>query len=283
MFNFSAKSIFATIASLFQKTKIENINVVKTATIAHFDIRNYQLLSMMYQTEPEVPIKLMANFIHHVASFVVAFNGILMNKQEEGATAGWNAPIDELDHVKQAVLSSLALINKLHDINVELKHDNLPTINAGIGISTGDIEIASKNANYICSGNVFNLSKFLSSKSTAYKMSIIIHEEMYDILNKDFITIELDRVYYNDDSITLYTIIGTTQFIPISHQTISYNHHNKFLRAYRDQKWDIAISIANGLKNAWNNKLKDYYLIMIENCKHLKENPPNEHWIELHK
>lgn len=229
------------------------------------NIRNFPIISRLYKSLPIIPTKIIAKFSEMIYKVIDLSNGTITNSNGHEIIAAWES-LDEPPSYQQAVICSLIMIDRLSSLNSSLKSEDLSLVNIGIGLSTKKY-----------------FSEILMKKTTLYKTNLLLSEEIALLLNKDFIIIEIDRIMLDEFSIPIYTIIGPNTFISSHHQIISYNHHNKFLRAFREKRWDIASSMAHGLKNAWHNKLRDYYVHMIEQCKYLKDHPPSENWDDLYK
>lgn len=253
-----------------KKHKLEQITT--PITVLFSDIRNFSNLSKLY--EPYVLTQVMTKFNIEMLKIIEDYQGIFTYPKSHGAIAAW---YETNGGESQAINCALTMINSITSLNNILKNDGLPIINIGVGVATGLV----KNGTII---NLTDFTRYLTNKSAFYKHSLIISENIATNLINEFITIELDRIYdLENKSIPIYTIIGTSKSILREHLLICRSQHSKFLREYRDRHWDIAITIATGLKSAWNNKLKDFYLIMIDNCKLFRDHPPAENWNDRYK
>lgn len=112
-----------------------------------------------------------------------------------------------------------------------------------------------------------------------YQVSNIFSTKELSDFNKSTILIELDNIADENSSgpLQVYTIIETNDK-NLSYDLIHHNQHIKFLTAYRNQRWDMAITIANSLKTSYDGSLKKYYHMMIGRCQYYKKNPPKNDW-----
>lgn len=114
-----------------------------------------------------------------------------------------------------------------------------------------------------------------------YQVSNIITDTEVATLSKKPVLIELDTIIAENSKnpTQIYTVLKTTiDNKSLSYDVIHHHQHIKFLAAYRNQRWDMAITIANSLKTSYDGSLKKYYTIMIDRCQHLKKHPPGNTW-----
>ena len=127
---------------------------------------------------------------------------------------------------------------------------------------------------------IFFISKIFNKKDNDYAR----FEKMFDLkeindINKiskreSYAIIHLDKIIVNDQIINL----GTQIFVGKQSTQINVNQHYKFYHSYLNQRWDMAIVIANSMKTAWGGTMKTYYETMISRCNHYKINPPGSLW-----
>jgi len=112
-----------------------------------------------------------------------------------------------------------------------------------------------------------------------YEVTNIVSTNDLARINPTCIVIELDTVIDETSStpIVLYTLLNIDDKT-LSYNAVHHNQHTKFLAAYRGQRWDMAITIANSLKTSYRGCLKKYYTMMIARCYFHKKNPPVSNW-----
>ena len=84
--------------------------------------------------------------------------------------AFWNAPLDCEDHADlNSVKSALEVLNATKELNEELSPLNLPPINVGIGISTGECIVGNMGSevrfDYSVIGDAVNLGETRGSNT----------------------------------------------------------------------------------------------------------------------
>ena len=198
--------------------------------------------------------------------------------------AFWNAPVNIENHEKEAVESALRMVDRLKELNDELKSEGLMPINIGIGINTGECVVGNmgsdKRFDYSILGDAANLASRLEGQSKGYGVTIILGEETATAVEHELFSVELDKIAVKGkkDSVRIFTVLGNndwvfrnTNWYPLQQQ------HDKFLVLYRQKSWVIAEKFANDLKAAWP-EMADYYDIMINRIHEYQDNPPAGEW-----
>ena len=129
--------------------------------------------------------------------------------------AFWNAPLENKDHAKLAVLSAIEIEQELKIIQDEFKRKDLPNINVGIGINTGDCIVGNMGSesrfDYSVIGDAVNLAarlEALAARGEYINYKTIISKETLDqILIKDFAFSDIGtiRVKGKSEKITIYS------------------------------------------------------------------------------
>ena len=184
--------------------------------------------------------------------------------------AFWNAPLLEKDHAYLVCISALQQITKLKEMQKKWKKQNLPEINIGCGINTGEAIIGNLGSkerfNYTAIGDSVNLASRLEGLTKFYGVSIIISEETYKLVKDKFRFRKLDVV----------KVKGKAK--PITIYELSMNTNEKFIKLYEEafslytkKKFKLAI---NKFKDALKlNNLDLSTKIMIKRCNSYIKTP----------
>jgi adenylate cyclase len=110
----------------------------------------------------------------------------------------WNAPLDCEDHAELAVKSSLEILEATKKLNEELAPLNLPPINVGIGISTGECIVGNMGSelrfDYSVIGDAVNLGARLEGQTRNYEgVDVLLSERTYRLCPSRAFT-EVDRI-----------------------------------------------------------------------------------------
>jgi len=225
----------------------------------------------------------MINRTIEISGKAVANNDGLMGRYSSGQMiAFWNVPIKIDDPSSKAVASAIEIVDLIGKTKTSAPKSM--AISVGIGIAAGTMLIgnigSSDNAEYGGLGTAASIAGLLSEKSKEYHVSILASREIISKIDDRFVKVELDTARIGGpEGLPIYAVIGYGKNIgnPLQISTC-YSQHAKFLSAYREQRWDMAMVIGSSLRTAWNGNLKEYYEMMLSRCRNLKKNPPGRDW-----
>ena len=125
----------------------------------------------------------------------------------------WNAPLDCENHAELAVKSAIEVLDATKKLNEELKPLNLPPINVGIGISTGECIVGNMGSevrfDYSVIGDAVNLGARLEGQTRNYDgVDVLLSERTYQLCPSRAFN-EVDRILVKGKSekVTIYTPI----------------------------------------------------------------------------
>jgi adenylate cyclase len=194
--------------------------------------------------------------------------------------AFWGAPLDKPDHAEVACLSSLEMLEKLNELHIKWKEENIPSFNIGIGINSGDAIVGNMGSftrfDYTAMGDNVNLASRLEGLNKIYGTNILISEKTYAIVKDKFSTRKLDvvKVKGKDIPIAIYELIGKKDAIKPSHAEF-INIFENGLNLYFEQKWQPAIESFQEAIKIKDDKASNLF---IERCKEFIKHPPLDKW-----
>ena len=243
-------------------------------SIMFTDVRGFTTISEHYGADVQGLTQIMNRYMTAMTQKILDNNGTLDKYIGDAQMAFWNAPLDEPNHAKQAVKTALEMLGDLDAFNKEIAIEGVPPFGMGLGINTGFVVVgnmgSSQRFDYTCLGDSVNLASRLEGQSKPYYVKLIIGEKTYEQVKDYYSCVELDclAVKGKTKGVNIYTIVKGTG---IDKEYLAI--HKKFIKAYRNQDWNNAITLINSLKNAFNKDLNDYYEMMrlrIEELKHAK-------------
>lgn len=173
------------------ETKFKSIkkteHIIVPATILFADIRGYTGVSQIIDS-PQLA-KLLGNFYEICASAIWERDGIINKLIGDAILAIFNFPITRSDHIKQAVLSGVALLKKCSELKNEKSEINL---GIGIGIHYGKVsigEIGQFCKDFTAVGETVNLASRL--QSSAKSGEVLMSESVYNNVKDIFPNLEL--------------------------------------------------------------------------------------------
>lgn len=258
-------------------------------TILFCDIRGFTPISEQYKTNPQALTRLVNRFLTPMTDIIMRNEGTIDKYLGDCIMAFWNAPLDVAQQQEQAVKSAMEMLKHLITLNAELSKEGLLPINIGIGLNTGDVVVGNMGSNqrfdYSCLGDAVNLAARLEGQSKEYGVKIVLGHNTAKGLSDYWIPIELDNIAVKGktEGVKIYTVINHQGRERPQNIATAQAQHDKFLEAYRMQRWDRAIILGKSLTSAWNSELKDYYKMMLERIEHLRNEPPGPNWDTIYR
>ena len=178
-------------------------------TFMFSDIRGFTPISEKYKGNPEGLTKLINRFLTRMTDIIIKNGGTIDKFMGDCIMAFWNAPIDDPEHEENAVQAAIEMQEELKLLNAELTKENLPNINIGIGINTGEALVGNMGSNqrfdYSVIGDAVNLASRLESSSKTLGKTLIIGEE----------TVKAAKLNYDFDYVDKITVKGKTEEIKV--------------------------------------------------------------------
>ena len=253
-------------------------------SIVMTDMRNFTALGESYGTNVQEFTAIMNEYMTAISRPILDNNGCLIKFIGDASLHVHGAPVDDADHAINAVKTGLSMLVAVEEFNKNLAAKGKPPVGMGAGVYTGETligNIGSKERfGYDVLGDTVSMAARLEGQSKPYGVKIVIGPVTAEKIKHHYLPIELDNIAVKGKTAgtKIYTIldyIGTDRSLAT---TASLSQHEKFLDAYRTQRWDRAIILAKSLTTAWNSELKEYYKMMIDRCTHMKEDPPGSEW-----
>ena len=190
----------------------------KEMTFMFMDIIGFTPISEHYmqQDNPEGLVELINKFLDMQTKIILNNSGTIDKYMGDCIMSFWNAPLDCPNHADMAVKSALEVLNATKELNEELKPLNLPPINIGIGISTGECIVGNMGSelrfDYSVIGDAVNLGARLEGQTRNYDgVDLLLSQRTYKQC-KVGAYIEVDRIHVKGKSekVTIYTPIKGT-------------------------------------------------------------------------
>lgn len=253
-------------------------------TLLFCDIRGFTPISEQYKTDPQGLTSLINRFLTPMTDIIMKNEGTIDKYMGDCIMAFWNAPMDVEKQQNKAVASAMQMLEHLKGLNEELAQDNLLPINIGIGLNTGEVVVGNMGSNqrfdYSCLGDAVNLAARLEGQSKDYGVKIILGHNTASNLDASWVVVELDTIAVKGktEGVKIYTVLGYYNMDMPEGIKKAQSAHKKFLAAYQEQRFDMALKIAHSLSLAWDYKLKDYYAMMTDRIRYLQQDPPGANW-----
>ena len=230
----------------------------KEMTIMFSDIRGFTKISES-MTASELT-SFINEYLTPMTDIILQHKGTIDKYMGDAIMAFWNAPIDNPKHREEAAQAALSMMIGLQKFNDSLDEKSaadgrkrLP-VSIGIGINTGTCCVGNMGSDqrfdYSVLGDTANVASRLEGQSKTYGVPIIVGEETVNSA-PGFAWFELDliRVVGKDDPVRIFALLGDNTVKTEKWFIAASEFQEVFLKSYRNQLWDDAIT---GLKKLTN-------------------------------
>lgn len=247
-------------------------------TVLFSDVRGFTTISE--GLEPDQLASLMNEYLGAMTVVVRKHRGTLDKYIGDAIMAFWGAPVDDPEHAKHAVRTGLEMHVALDELNKGLLARGWPELKIGVGVNTGTMTVGDMGSpvrqSYTVMGDAVNLGSRLEGITKQYGVGMIAGESTRELLKKEFVFRELDRVRVKgkEDPVAIYEPVGEEG--QVSREDLEeIKLWNQALRSYRAQDWDKAEVTLMNLQRIKPRYLYDLYVKRVE---HLRKEPPGENW-----
>lgn len=247
-------------------------------TVMFSDLRGFTTLSE--KLDPEVLSAFLNRYLTPMTRLVFKHDGTLDKYIGDAIMAFFGAPISYKDHAKKCCITGLEMLEKLKELNKEFEKEQLPPLDMGIGINTGDMSVGNMGSDivrsYTVMGDAVNLASRLESINKSYGTKIIISEFTYKQIQPDFTVRELDwvRVKGKQLPVKIYELISNKKVE--EHLKEALEAFTQGFNQYHTRNFDLALeSFTRALNKIPHDVPAQLY---VERCQEYIQNPPPENW-----
>ena len=185
----------------------------KEMTFMFMDIVGFTPISEHYKNnnDPEGLVILINKYLDRMTKIVLKNNGTIDKYMGDCIMAFWNAPLPCKNHADMAIKTSIEIIEATGKLNEQLKPLNLPPINVGIGVNTGDCIVGNMGSevrfDYSVIGDAVNLAARLEGQTRNYDgVDLLLSQFSRDASTEGKFT-EVDRIQVKGktEKVTVYT------------------------------------------------------------------------------
>ena len=246
-------------------------------TVFFSDIRGFTTLSE--EMDPQELSLMLNKYFTPMSEIIFGANGTIDKFMGDAIMALFGAPLNYPDHPQKACIAALSCIDRLVQVNIDLKKRNWPELKIGIGLNTGIMVAGNIGSDQIQSytviGDEVNLGQRLESLTKTYNAKILISENTYLEVKNEFITREVDnvRVKGKNRAVKIYELIARGN----THADMSFfEAYHQQLEKFYSKKFDEA---EKGFADLLKLKPDDFLTQMyLERSTYCKENSVPEAW-----
>ncbi|OUR77355.1 hypothetical protein A9Q83_11710 [Alphaproteobacteria bacterium 46_93_T64] len=261
---------------------------VKTMTFLFCDIRGFTAISEQFNDNPQGLTTLINEFLTPMTDIILNHGGTIDKYMGDCIMAFWNAPLDDPDHAKNAVIAAELMHKELKNLNevAQLKAEEdgrkfIP-IRVGIGINTGKCVVGNMGSeqrfDYSVLGDAVNLAARLEGQCKSYGMHTILGPNTATENSKtQILELDLIAVKGKSEAVRIYGCLSGEEASASPDFQILAELNQKMLDAYREKKWRVATETAmECLKFAPH--LEILYSLYLERIAEYEKNPPEADW-----
>jgi len=251
-------------------------------TVLFSDVRGFTTISEGLQ--PDQLAQLMNEYLGAMTEIIRRERGTLDKYIGDAIMAFWGAPVADPEHARRAVITALEMQRRLLEVNRELTAKGWPELKIGIGVNTGAMTVGDMGSPvrkaYTVMGDAVNLGARLEGITKQYGVGIIVGEATRDLLQREFVFRELDRVRVKGkaEPVGIYEPLG-----PVGGSDEALIEElatwNEALGHYRAQDWDRAEQMLLKLSRNEARAAPHYlYRLYLKRIAQYREAPPGEDW-----
>ncbi len=255
---------------------------LRIMTIMFCDIRGFTTLSEGLGAHELT--EYVNSFLTPMTEIVLEHKGTIDKFIGDCVMAFWNAPLDDPDHAKNAVMAAQAMRRRVAELNAawaeEARRGGVPhrPLRVGIGINTGECCVGNfgshQRFDYSLLGDPVNIAARLESLTKIYGVELIMGEETAARLDRaHLVELDLVAVKGKTQAVRIFTMppqpIETDEFRA---------HHAALLAAYRGRDWAGALGMLEDDSLAAETEMAPVYELFRERITELQTHAPPSNW-----
>lgn len=210
------------------------------------------------------------------SKIIVRHSGTIDKYIGDSVMAFWGAPATSTTHAHDALAAALDIQQEIKLLNTLFEDEGLPSIEVGIGISTGPANVGNLGSSYRMTytvvGDAVNVAQHVEEQTRLYGVPIVVAGETAEIL-PDMLFRELDtvRVKGRSKSVRMFEPLGRVSDVDDETRQ-KLRDHKKAMRASKAGHWQEAKELFGQLKEQWGpDEMYDRYLRGIEALERANE------------
>lgn len=259
----------------------------RVMTVLFADIRNFT--SVSEQLDATHVKRLLNTFFTPITEIIFKNRGTIDKYVGDMIIAFWGAPIEDLEHARHALNSAMTIFDKMDSINELMKTNQLPTVQIGVGLATGLMNVGDMGSEfrraYTVLGDTVNLASRLQDLTKFYKVNILVNE-LTQANQEEILWQTVDKVSVKGRQMAtvIYQPLGLVSEASATFKTELLEYHQA-LELYYAQDWALAQRLLQQLRE--KNPHCYLYTLYLERIASFLITPPPADWdgvfVHLHK
>lgn len=252
----------------------ENPDIIKNGTkrevsIVFSDLRGFTPLGESFGDDVKGLTQVMNGYMDAITQPVLDADGMIIKYIGDASMHIHNAPIDDPRHAATAVATGLKMLKAVTQFSTALEATGRPGVKMGAGINTGLGYIgemgSTKRHSYDVLGDAVSTAARIESKCKEYGCVLLVGGATVAQCADQFFFLKVDDLAVKGKTVgvAIYTVLDDVT--PKYH--VSKKIHEAMHSAYRTQKFGMAISMCQQLRNEFDGRLTGYYDMWIARCE----------------
>jgi len=247
-------------------------------TVLFSDVRGFTTLSE--GLNPKELSELMNMFLTPMTRIIHEQRGTIDKYMGDCIMAFWGAPLEDVNHARNAVDAGMQMLDKLGEVNAAFVDRGWPEIKIGVGVNTGVMSVGNMGSEfrmaYTVLGDAVNLGSRLEGLTKGYGVWLIVSETTKAAV-PEYAYRELDRVRVKgkDKPVAIFQPLCLKEDLDKQWKD-ELKLYREALRLYRAQEWDMAEM--NLLNLQRTSRSPGLYGVYVERVAQYRGNPPGESW-----
>lgn len=234
----------------------------KEMSVLFSDIRGFTNLSEKL-TATELK-SLLNRYFSPITKTIFEHQGTIDKYVGDMVMAFWNAPLDVKAHAELAVKAGFSMLKITDELSKSFVLDGLPSIDIGVGINTGEMNVGDMGSEYrrayTVLGDAVNLGSRLESLTKYYGVRFLVSQmTAKQCQNIMFRTIDKVKVKGKTEAVIIYEPVDPDLLINPDF-VAALQLHEQALVLYWQQDWNQAEQLWASLYQQHHDKLYSLYL-----------------------
>lgn len=250
----------------------------ETLTILFSDVRSFTKISENLPAERVV--QLLNCHFSEMAETIFENQGTLDKFIGDAIMAYWGMPIKVEHHADHAVRAAMGMMVALENVNKELKARELPSIEIGVGLNTGNVVLGNigsdRKLDYTVIGDAVNVASRMEGITKMYGVPIVVSEStrMMMMEPRPFLLLDHVRVKGKTEPMAIYTPLPDQKEDPEHWKSHCEQEvlSQKAFAYYQTQQWDLADQYYRQLQQAHVRAL------FLSRILEFRRQPPPPNW-----
>lgn len=244
------------------------------------DVRGFTTISE--KLDPKQLGDFLNSYLTPMTDLVFANKGTLDKYMGDAVMAFFGAPIAYPEHPQMACRCALQMLVKLSELQKNWAEQNMPPIDIGIGINTGEMSVGNMGSetvrSYTVMGDSVNLGSRLEGINKEYGTRIIISQFTYELVKNEFLCREIDQVKVKGKNLPVKIYELMAELNTVEANKLS-SLAKDFSIAYKDyMQADFVQALTGFEKCLEQNKNDGPCALYIERCQEYIQSPPAKDW-----